>query len=155
MTETARVHDRSARPGVCNLEFGSDGIAVIRLGAPDEGMITLTEQRLDSLEAAADELAGRDDLRGVIVTGPRPGMFAAGADIGMIQSVTTPEQGAEGAVRGTTIFGKLGALPVPVVAAIDGPCLGGALEMSLALDYRIAAKGNQTSIGLPEVKPGI
>lgn len=155
MTETAQQSTESAREGVCNVEIGDDGIAVIRLGATGEGMITLTEARLDSLDEATTALSKLDGLRGVIVTGPCAGMFAAGADISMIQSVTTPEQGAEGAIRGRSIFGRLGALKVPVVAAIDGPCLGGALELVLALDYRIAAKGAQTSIGLPEVKLGI
>ncbi len=141
--------------GVVVLERIGDGITILRLGAADEGMITLTEQRLDSIDRAADQLAQDDTLRGVVVTGPGPGMFAAGADIRMIENVATPQEGAEGAARGRSIFGKLGALKVPVVAAVDGPCLGGALELCLALDYRIAADNAGTQIGLPEVKLGI
>lgn len=153
--DTNAAAENTAAEGVVSWEKGTDGVAVLRLGASSEGMITLTERRLDSLDRAATELAKESGLRGVIVTGPGPGMFAAGADIKMIQNVQTAAEGATGARRGQQIFGRLGGLDVPVVCAIDGPCLGGALELALALDVRVAAKGTQTSIGLPEVKLGI
>jgi 3-hydroxyacyl-CoA dehydrogenase/enoyl-CoA hydratase/3-hydroxybutyryl-CoA epimerase len=94
-------------------------------------------------------------VRGVLVTGPGPGMFCAGADINLIQSITDPAEGEAAAVRGRSIFQRLRQLRVPVVAAIEGPCLGGGFELALFCDVRVASDHRNTQIGLPEVKLGI
>lgn len=143
-----------------------DGIATVRLGLPDESMITLTEARIEQFEAAIDELIQRandnsksdsqsDKLRGVIITGPGPGMFCAGADVNLIRDITDAKEGELAALRGQSVFGKLANLSVPVVAAIEGPCLGGGFEMALFCDVRVASDARATQIGLPEVKLGI
>jgi 3-hydroxyacyl-CoA dehydrogenase/enoyl-CoA hydratase/3-hydroxybutyryl-CoA epimerase len=82
-------------------------------------------------------------------------MFCAGADINLIHGIATVEEGEAAAVRGRTIFQRCGQLRVPVVAAIEGPCAGGALELALFCDLRIASDHPATQIGLPEVKLGI
>ena len=133
----------------------ADGIATVRLGAADDRMVTLTEQRLVSLEAALVRLASADGLRGVIVAGPTRGMFCAGADINLIRDITDPAAGEAAAVRGRSIFDGLQRLTVPVVAAIEGPCLGGGFELALCCDVRVASDDESTQIGLPEVKLGI
>ena len=53
------------------------------------------------------------------------------------------------------ILGRIGRLPFPTVALIDGPCMGGGTELALAMDERIASTSPQTKIGLPEVKVGL
>jgi 3-hydroxyacyl-CoA dehydrogenase / enoyl-CoA hydratase / 3-hydroxybutyryl-CoA epimerase len=138
----------------------ADGIAVLRLGAADEGMVTLTEERLQGLADALDHLQKRDDVRALVITGPDPGksgagMFCAGADIKLIQDIVDPKVGAAAARRGREIFARCRALPFPVVAAIEGPCLGGGCELTLFCDLRIASDHHATQIGLPEVKLGI
>ncbi len=143
--DTGRVH----------LEMGSDGIALLRLAPAGTKVVTLTEERLRSLEESIGELESKADLKAVIVTGPGPKMFAAGADIKLIQGITDPVKGAEAAEYGQSLFAKLGELPVPVLGAIEGPCLGGGLELALCFDVRIASSDGSTKIGLPEVKLGI
>jgi 3-hydroxyacyl-CoA dehydrogenase / enoyl-CoA hydratase / 3-hydroxybutyryl-CoA epimerase len=138
----------------------ADGIAVLRLGAADEGMVTFTEERLQGLADALDHLQKRDDVRALVITGPDPGksgagMFCAGADIKLIQDIVDPKVGAAAAQRGREIFARCRALPFPVVAAIEGPCLGGGCELTLFCDLRIASDHPATQIGLPEVKLGI
>src|SRR5262249_15022757 len=59
------------------------------------------------------------------------------------------------AERGHALVASFEALPFPTVAAIDGSCMGGGLELSLGCDYRIAGSNPKTEIGLPEVKIGI
>lgn len=131
------------------------GIAIVRLGRADEDVVTLTQARIDALEAALVRLQGDTSVRGVIVTGARPGMFAAGADINAIRDITDAAVGEAAANRGRAVFDRFGALRVPVVAAIEGPCLGGGLELALACDMRIASDHPSTRLGLPEVKLGI
>ncbi|MEZ6037490.1 MAG: 3-hydroxyacyl-CoA dehydrogenase NAD-binding domain-containing protein [Planctomycetota bacterium] len=155
------------------LTIGDDGVAVLRLGRADEGVVTLTVERIAELEAACDRLLAHqelvgDSLRAVIVTGPdaeaapdadagRPGaaMFCAGADVNLIRDITDPADGEAAAVRGRSVFQKLQQLRAPVIAAIEGPCLGGGLELALFCDVRVAADAPGTQIGLPEVKLGI
>jgi len=131
------------------------GVATLRLGRADETIVTLTEERIAQFESAVQQLQQRDDLRGVIITGPRSGMFCAGADVNLIRDITDPAEGERAAVRGRSVFGKLQDLKVPVVAAIEGPCLGGGLELALFCDVRVASDHKSTQIGLPEVKLGI
>ncbi len=159
---TTTRNDRSAAPaatdparGLALCTVDADGIALLRLGSADEAMVTLTRERLESLDAILQQLAGDARVRGVLLTGPGPGMFCAGADVGLIQSITRVEDGEAAAVRGRSIFQRLRQLKVPVVAAIEGPCLGGGLELALFCDVRVASDHAATQIGLPEVKLGI
>lgn len=145
----------TAPAGVVHWTVDGDGIAVLRLGSADEGLVTFTKERLESLDAALQQLATAAPVRGVLVTGPGPGMFCAGADVKLIAAIDDPVAGEAAAVRGRTIFARLQALRVPVVCAIEGPCLGGGLELALFCDARIASDHPATQIGLPEVKLGI
>ena len=72
-----------------------------------------------------------------------------------IRDITDAKEGEVAAVRGRSAFAKLAQLPVPVVAAIEGPCLGGGFELALFCDVRVASDARATQIGLPEVKLGI
>jgi 3-hydroxyacyl-CoA dehydrogenase/enoyl-CoA hydratase/3-hydroxybutyryl-CoA epimerase len=138
-----------------HLKVDDDGIALLRLGAPDEKLVTLTESRIRSLQDTLRQLRENAAIRGVIVTGPGTEMFAAGADIGAIEQVTDAAQGEEQAALGRRVFGQFQELSVPVVAAIEGPCLGGGMEMALFCDVRVVSDHKSTRLGLPEVKLGI
>ena len=59
------------------------------------------------------------------------------------------------AARGQALLGRIAALDVPTVAAIDGFALGGGMELALACDYRIAVESYERTLGLPEVQLGI
>ncbi len=144
-----------AAAGVVHCTVERNGIAVLRLGAPTETVVTLTRERIASLAACLDGLMGRSGLRGVILTGPGPGMFCAGAEINLIEAIATEAEGREAATAGREAFERLRRLRVPVVAAIEGPCVGGGLELVLFADVRVLSDHPQTQIGLPEVKLGI
>ncbi len=150
-----RVDSAPPEEGCVQLERQEDGIAILRLGTPGEKIVTLTERRLHSLAQALDRLAADTSLRGLIVTGPGPGMFAAGADIKLIESVTDVAEGQQAARFGQDLFGRFAQLAVPVVGAIEGPCLGGGLELALGLGLRVVSDHKSTQLGLPEVKLGI
>jgi 3-hydroxyacyl-CoA dehydrogenase/enoyl-CoA hydratase/3-hydroxybutyryl-CoA epimerase len=159
MNDTTAVLPTAAEPVradtlvICGVD--NQGLATIRLGRADEDLVVLTEVRLAALDATITRLAADPAVRGVIVTGSRAGMFAAGADIHAIAAIKDPAAGEAAGKRGRAVFDRLANLRVPVVAAIEGPCLGGGFELALACDMRIASDHPSTKLGLPEVKLGI
>jgi 3-hydroxyacyl-CoA dehydrogenase/enoyl-CoA hydratase/carnithine racemase len=105
------------------------------------------EAALRSLAAALDELE-RGDFAAAVVTG-KPFFFGAGADITEFPEIT-PERAREGSRTGHELFGRLRSLPFPTVAAINGACLGGGLELALHCTARTVSTAVR-HIAFPEV----
>jgi len=102
---------------------------------------------------AAFELAESDAaVRALVITGSGRA-FVAGADIAALQQLEGGFAGREAALSGQDVMNILAALPFPTIAAINGFALGGGLELALACDLRVAAKGAR--LGLPEVGLGL
>ena len=129
--------------------------ALIFLGQAEDGVIVLTEERLESFSRALSELAARQDIAGLVISGASADMFCAGADINVIRELSDVRLGTELARRGQEIFSKLENLPCTTVAAIGGPCVGGGCELVLACDFRVGLNNSRTKIGLPEIRLGI
>jgi 3-hydroxyacyl-CoA dehydrogenase/enoyl-CoA hydratase/carnithine racemase len=109
------------------------------------------EAALRSLEAALEELE-RGDFAAAVVTG-KPFFFGAGADITEFPAIT-PERAREGSRAGHELFGRLRSLPFPTVAAINGACLGGGLEVALHCTARTVSSAVR-HIAFPEVFLGL
>ncbi|MCH8263563.1 MAG: enoyl-CoA hydratase/isomerase family protein, partial [Proteobacteria bacterium] len=101
-----------------------------------------------------DQLSGINP-KGVIILSDKESGFIAGANIEEFTQLESEEQALELIRVGQSAFDKLEALPFPTLSLINGFCLGGGLEMSLACDYRIALDEPKTRLGLPEVLLGI
>ncbi|HEU4686555.1 MAG TPA: enoyl-CoA hydratase-related protein [Nitrospira sp.] len=112
----------------------------------------LSASMLRELERVLNEMEEDEYIRAVIITGSGR-FFCAGADIHELAHLTTPRAGTEFALRGQALFNHVERYDKPVVAAINGTCLGGGLELALACHIRIAAAG--VSLGLPEIKLGL
>ncbi len=112
----------------------------------------LDSRTLQELERAAGDLAGRTDLRGVIVTGAGEKAFVAGADIAEMNGMDD-ERARDFGALGQRVMDVISALPVPVVAAVNGFALGGGCELALACDFIYASENAR--FGLPEVSLGI
>ncbi|MCB9881481.1 MAG: enoyl-CoA hydratase/isomerase family protein [Planctomycetes bacterium] len=138
------------------LTMDDDGYTVVTIGHANDKVVTITHELMQEFEETLDELDRlREQVRGVIFTGSRPDMFAAGADIGSIRELETKEDATTDARRGQHVFRRVESLPFPTVAAIGGPCLGGAYELALACRAILASDHPKTRIGLPEVQIGI
>ena len=140
---------------VFRLEPQSGGIVHLLMDHPERRVNVLDVAALESLDQALDQLAGRTEVKGLVLISGKSGSFIAGADIDAIGSITARDEALKLIRRAHAVFGKLAALPYPTVAAIDGVCLGGGTELSLACDSRIASEEPRTQIGLPEVLLGI
>ena len=127
------------------------GILCLTVSRP-KVLNALNSQTLDEIHAAAVEIANDSNVRVVLVTGAGDRAFVAGADIAEMQDFVAL-QGQAFAERGIRAFGALETLPVPVIAAVNGYCLGGGCELAMSCDWILAA--DTAVFGQPEVKLGI
>ncbi|WP_440997924.1 fatty acid oxidation complex subunit alpha FadJ [Arhodomonas sp. SL1] len=137
------------------LERRDDGIAVVRIDTPGHSQNTLDREAVNAASHILDELAGDNAVAGVVFASGKPGSFIAGADVQMIHECASSEEASALARTGQRIFSRIAAFRVPVVAAIDGICLGGGLELALACHGRVASDAAHTRLGLPEVQLGL
>ena len=109
------------------------------------------------LNDALDELFANPEAKVIIITGGGQLAFVAGADIGEINSIVTSADARtrleEASSRGQAVFTKIEKAPKPVIAAINGVCLGGGLELAMACHIRIC--GDRVRLGQPEINLGI
>src|SRR5207245_11431471 len=100
------------------------------------------------LEVLLDQAAHDARVRGLVVTSAKPGSFIAGADVREIESLRTAEDAESASRRGQRLYGLLERLPFPVVAAINGTCLGGGPVLAQAYTLRVAA--NDKRLEMPD-----
>ncbi|HKE01406.1 MAG TPA: enoyl-CoA hydratase-related protein [Planctomycetota bacterium] len=137
------------------LKIAADGgIARVTIDRPKAN--ALNDQVVAELGRAFAELRDRDDVRAVVLTGAGDKFFVAGADIGGLARFANDRDGL--AARANSRLGQqtldaLENLGKPSIAAINGFCLGGGLELALACTLRTASK--TAKLGLPEVSLGI
>jgi len=133
----------------------NDGIAVITMNDPDVPQNVLNQGIQDEFETLFDDIRADQDLTALVFKSSKPGCFLAGADITMLQGIETQDQAREASQLLHAMTQRIADLPITTVAAIDGICLGGGLELALVFDYRIASDAKSTRIGVPEVQLGI
>ena len=136
------------------LKFQKD-IAVLEFDMPDSKVNVLSTPVMEELKDIIAQFKNRSDLKGVLITSAKPGIFIAGADIKEIEGIEEPRVGREKSKAGQVILNDLEALNIPSVALINGACLGGGFELALACDYRLSTFSEKVKIGLPEVLLGI
>jgi len=117
-------------------------------------MNTISAELLEELDTAIDELDSDDDVRSILLTGAGERAFSAGADVqSMAAGGANPLDAVELSKLGQQTFGKLEEADAPVVAGIDGYCLGGGMELATCADLRVA--GRSSELGQPEHNLGL
>jgi enoyl-CoA hydratase/carnithine racemase len=126
-------------------------VALVMLTNPAK-LNALSVAAIGELTETMRGLADDSQLRAVVITGAGDKAFSGGVNVDDL-GVTTPATAREGITRLHRCITSVRQCPVPVIARINGYCIGGALELAAACDLRIAA--DHARFGMPEVRLGI
>ena len=137
------------------IEKRDDGVAIVRMDIPGEPMNTLKADFVETFNGVFDAVENDSDIKAIVFTSGKKDSFIAGADITMLEAVSSAEEGAELSRRGHVVMNRIENFPKPVVAAIHGVALGGGLETALACHARVASDSKKTQLGLPEAQLGL
>jgi enoyl-CoA hydratase/carnithine racemase len=129
----------------------ADGIAIITLNDPPAN--TYSYEMMQQLDRAILDARMDEAVQVILITGKGEKFFCAGADIQMLAKVT-PSFKYYFCLHANETLNRLEQTPKLVIAAINGHCVGGGLEVAMAADMRIARKG-AGKMGLPEVSLGV
>jgi 3-hydroxyacyl-CoA dehydrogenase/enoyl-CoA hydratase/carnithine racemase len=137
------------------LPYGAGTMALITLdnGFDHTKPNTFGPGGLTALNTALDSIAARDDLVAVGVTG-KPFIFAVGADLGGVPLISTRDQAHQIGRLGHDVFRRLGELPIPSFAFVNGAAMGGGVEIGLHCTYRTISSG-VPAVALPECFLGL
>ena len=126
-------------------------IAIVTINRP-KVLNALNQTVLDELEMVIDTIAADSSIQGAVITGAGEKAFVAGADISEFKGISV-EEARKMSRRGQLLYGRLEALPIPVIAAVNGFALGGGLELAMSCTFRYATPNAR--VGQPEVKLGL
>lgn len=126
--------------------------ALLTIDRPHAGNSISAEVTV-ALDGALDTLEQDGDLVAIVITGAGDKFFSSGGDIKQYRELVTREQLQSAFARPRRLLDRMEALPVPVIAAINGIALGGGAELTLACDIRLAVA--TASIGFPYVRLGL
>jgi 3-hydroxyacyl-CoA dehydrogenase / enoyl-CoA hydratase / 3-hydroxybutyryl-CoA epimerase len=132
-----------------------EGVAIITLDTPGEKVNKLNTALIDEFFDMVDRLEQDDQIEGAVLVSGKENNFIAGADIEMFKSRETSAELSELSWTGHEILLRIEQSKKPVIAGINGSCMGGGTELALACHYRIVSDDSSTKIGLPEVQLGL
>lgn len=125
-------------------------VAVIVIDHPPAN--TLNTPTMNDLEQVIREVISNKEIKAAVITGA--GMFfIAGADINEIATLKSAQDGETITLRGQSVISMIGNSPKPFIAAINGMCLGGGMELAMACHLRVC--GDRAQVGQPEINLGI
>ena len=128
-----------------------DGVGIITLNRPEK-LNAINQDIMDDLYYLFDAYEEDPEVRVIVLTGGDGKAFCAGGDIeGEIQMDVVGSY--HGGIEGNRLNTRIEKCRIPVIAAINGFCLGGGFEMALACDIRLASE--RARIGLTEVNMGV
>lgn len=131
------------------------GIAIITIDLPGEPVNKFNRAVKDEFIALFDRLERDLNVRAAVLISGKSDSFIAGADIEEFLEIKTSEEAQRLSHEGQLLLDSIQEQRTPLIVAIHGACMGGALELSLAAHYRIATDHPKTVLALPEVQIGL
>ena len=141
----------AAPPDLCRYHV-EEGVAILTLHNPPAN--TYSYEMMQALDAAILRARMDEGVHVIVLTGDGEKFFCAGADIAMLDRVSPAFKYAFCLHANETLL-RLEQTPKLVIAAINGHCVGGGLEVAMAADLRVAPAGATFKLGLPEVALGV
>ncbi|MEY2920879.1 MAG: hypothetical protein RL261_2184 [Pseudomonadota bacterium] len=143
----------AATPRQWTLAIDADRVAWLTFDKPGASANSLSRAAMEELDERLREI-GQQAPAGLVIRSGKSG-FIAGADVSEFGQVRAPDEAVPSIRAAHAVLQRLEDLPFPTVAAINGYCLGGGLELALACRHRICADDPKVTLGLPEVMLGI
>src|SRR5216117_2678797 len=140
---------------ILTLHVNENGVGTVVIDLQGERLNLLKHQALEELEEIITKAESSSGPNALVFISGKEDNFLAGADISMFAEFKTIEGGYNGSRTAQKLFSRLFDLKKPVVCAINGPCLGGGLELALNCHYRISTDHPKTTLAVPEVKLGL
>jgi 3-hydroxyacyl-CoA dehydrogenase/enoyl-CoA hydratase/3-hydroxybutyryl-CoA epimerase len=153
MSET--TDNKETTVSAFTLNRQDNGIAHLVIDVVDENVNTLKAEFTEQINEVLAEIKADKTITGIVLCSGKEGTFVAGADINMINACQSRDEVVALSRQGQRIFSQLEQLSIPIVAAIDGACLGGGLELAMACHARVCSDNPKTALGLPEVQLGL
>lgn len=152
------IRSLSTSRAVCGTHVNysvQDGVGVLKFDSPNSKVNSLGVETSEELKEAFHKFINDSSAKSAVLLSGKPGCFIAGADINMLASCKTAEEATALSKGCQDLLFEVEKCKKPVVAAIQGSCLGGGLEVAMACHYRIAVDGMKTNMGVPEVMLGV
>jgi 3-hydroxyacyl-CoA dehydrogenase / enoyl-CoA hydratase / 3-hydroxybutyryl-CoA epimerase len=137
------------------IDSTKDGVSIVTMDVAGERVNSLSAETNKEFEEIFVSLIDDRSVKAVVLTSGKPGNFIAGANIDMLRHVGNAKEAENMSLSAQEALARLEAARFPVVAAIDGACLGGGLEWAMACRYRVASDNPRTQLGQPEVQIGL
>lgn len=136
----------------CSLDDA--GVLIATMDLPGHAMNVLNDELALPLAELATRLESDAEVRALILRSSKPD-FLAGADVDRLQALATAQDAFDESMRFKGFIRRLERCGKPVVAVLNGRCLGGGLEIAMGCHWRIAVNDGKARLGLPEVKLGL
>jgi 3-hydroxyacyl-CoA dehydrogenase/enoyl-CoA hydratase/3-hydroxybutyryl-CoA epimerase len=156
--ETINVQEKSAT----NMDMKKsitlkveDSIGWLELDLEGEKVNKFSTPVMYRIKEVLEEIRNNQEIKVLVVVSKKEKIYIAGADINEIRDIREEDDFLKAVSAGQGIMNEFEDLKIPVIAAINGACVGGGCEFALACDYRLASDDKSTKIGLPEVQLGI
>jgi enoyl-CoA hydratase/carnithine racemase len=130
-----------------------DGAVLVLTVDRPQARNALASGTMAELAQALADLAGMEDVRCAVITGAGDRAFIAGGDLKELEGERGEDFGARMAREMRATLDRIAALPVPVIAAVNGAAIGGGAEVAVACDFRVAA--DDARIGFTQARLGL
>jgi 3-hydroxyacyl-CoA dehydrogenase/enoyl-CoA hydratase/3-hydroxybutyryl-CoA epimerase len=132
-----------------------DGIAIITFDLAGESVNKFSASVIAEFDAILSKIETDKSVKAAVLISGKPDNFIVGADIDAFLEFKTAKDAEQASAQGHRAMARIEKSRAPIVAAINGACLGGGLEAALACAYRIATEHPKTVLALPEVQLGL